>query len=131
MTGRRTVQITDRQWQRLGADHFDLRMIALVRDIYPESFVDVPDEELRRSITGLLPIASAYGLEDERSAATFILLTWLFGDDVDQRVPVVANVLNDPSISAAGKAGMLRNFMADVFALIDSDRDHAGQGVAP
>jgi hypothetical protein len=32
-------------------------MIALVRDIYPESFVDVPDEELRRSIARSSPMA--------------------------------------------------------------------------
>jgi hypothetical protein len=108
-------QISSEQWNQMGRDSFDARLIAIIRRNHPEQaekmdFVQVVGA-FRRQATK----AQHYGLNDEHSAATYVYTAWLMGEEFDTRIPAIAQILGDRRMRAIEKARALGNFSRLVF----------------
>jgi hypothetical protein len=112
------MQISQRQWDRIGRVSFEQRLIGVIRNFHPGRAAALDDAQLGAEINRQLRRATAYGLADERSAATYVHAAWLLGPEFDQRIPGIRQILVDPQIPAAGKAAALNDFSHLVFAAL-------------
>jgi uncharacterized protein (DUF2342 family) len=124
-------QISSEQWNQMGRDSFDARLIAIIRRNHPEQaekmdFVQVVGA-FRRQATK----AQHYGLNDEHSAATYVYTAWLMGEEFDTRIPAVAQILADRRMKSTEKATALANFSRLVFrTLSGGGADEAARSAA-
>ena len=108
-------QISSAQWNRLGQDSFDARLIAVIRRNHPEQAAKMDFGSLIGAFHRQTAKARRYGLNDEHSAATFVYTAWLMGEEFDTRIPAVAQILGDKKMLAVDKAQALGNFSKLVF----------------
>jgi hypothetical protein len=109
------ISISPAQWERLGQSDFTSRMVAVLREQFPEQTAASTNEQLAAPIPALVSRAATYGLVDEQSAAIFVLNTWLLGPDFDQRIPALRQILEEKQLSPGTKADALTNFSITVF----------------
>ena len=109
------VTITRTQWDQMGQDSFDSRLISIIRRNHPDQASRVPFADLVAAIHRQVAKAQCYGLRDERSAATYVYAAWLLGEEFDRRIPAVAQILQERRMPAADKATALGNFSKLVF----------------
>ena len=108
-------QISSDQWNRMGRDSFDARLIALIRRNHPDQAAKMDFGGLIGAFHQQTAKARHYGLNDEFSAATYVYTAWLMGDQFDTRIPAIAQILGDKNMLATDKARALGNFSKLVF----------------
>jgi hypothetical protein len=118
------ITISREQWDRMGQDSFDARLIAIIRRNHPEQAGRTDFADLTSAIRRQTAKARCYGLNDERSAATYVYTAWLLGEEFDSRIPAIAQILGERKTTAADKAAALGNFSKVVFHTL-SARDPA------
>ncbi len=109
------ISFTQGQFDQLGRSDFSSRMVAILREQFPDQTAAFTDEQLAAPIPELVSRAGGYGLTDEQSAAIFVLNTWLLGRDFDQRIPALKQILEEKQLSPGTKADALTNFSVTVF----------------
>jgi hypothetical protein len=115
------IHITNEQMARMGWLAFEARLVGLVRESYPGQCAHLDDDQMRLAIRPQMARARQHGLTDERSMATFVNAAWLLGENFDERVPALAQVLAAPALTAAEKARAIDDFQRSVFhALADA-----------
>jgi hypothetical protein len=123
-------QISREQWNRLGQDSFDARMIAVIRRHHPEQAARTDFASLGGAIHRQAARARGHGLADERSVATYVYTAWLMGEEFDRRIPAVAQILADKALTAADKSQALAAFSQLVFRTLDGGAHDVGRRVA-
>lgn len=123
-------QISREQWNRLGQDSFDARMVAVIRRNHPEQAARTDLASLVDAIRRHAARARSHGLADERSVATYVHTAWLMGEEFDSRIPAVAQILADKSMTAADKSQALADFSKLVFRALDGGANDAGRRAA-
>ena len=108
-------QISSEQWNQMGRDSFDARLIAIIRRNHPEQAAKMDFAALVGAFRRQAAKAQHYGLTDEHSAATYVYTAWLMGEEFDTRIPAVAQILADRRMKATEKAKALSNFTRLVF----------------
>jgi len=108
-------QISSEQWNQMGRDSFDSRLIAIIRRNHPEQARKMDFAALVGALRRQAAKAGHYGLTDEFSAATYAYTAWLMGEEFDTRIPAVAQILADRRMKATEKAKALSNFTRLVF----------------
>ena len=108
-------QISSEQWNQMGRDSFDARLIAIIRRNHPDQAQKMDFAATVGAFHRQAAKAQRYGLTDEHSAATYVYTAWLMGEEFDTRIPAVAQILNDKRMKAAEKARALGNFSRLVF----------------
>ncbi len=108
-------QISSEQWNQMGRDSFDARLIAIIRRNHPEQARKMDFAALVGAFHRQAAKAQHYGLTDEFSAATYVYTAWLMGEEFDTRIPAVAQILADRRMKAPEKARALSNFTRLVF----------------
>jgi hypothetical protein len=109
------ITISRQQWDRMGRASFQSRLVRILRDQFPVQTAAFTDATLAAPIPSLVERAHGYGLKDEQSAALFVLNAFLLGPHFDQRIPAIAQILNEPTLSPGTKADALTNFSTMVF----------------
>ncbi|MBC7664254.1 MAG: hypothetical protein H7276_10745 [Caulobacter sp.] len=112
------MQISSEQWSQMGRDSFVRRMLVIIRRHHPEKSASLTDEALSAAIQRQFERALGYGLADEQAAATYIHSAWLLGQEFDERIPGIHQVLVDPALPAARKAAALDDFTRTVFTIL-------------
>jgi hypothetical protein len=115
------------QWKRMGQGSFDERLIGIIRRNHPEQAGRLAFPELVGAIHRQAARAATYGLNDERSVATYVYTAWLLGEEFDQRIPAIAQILTEKTMPSIDKAEALGNFTKLVFHQLDGAT--AAQGV--
>lgn len=123
-------QISREQWNRLGQDSFDARMVAVLRRHHPEQVARVDFPVLVDAIRRQVVRARGHGLTDERSVATYVHAAWLLGEEFDRRIPAISQILADTTMTAAGKARALADFSRLVFRALGGAANDAGRRAA-
>ncbi len=118
-----TMQIDATQMSLLGRACFNARLARAIRTAYPSLSAAFSDAEFDEAFDVQRAVAHAHGLEDERSAASFVHAAWLLGNGFDLRIPAVARLLKDEALSAREKARALDEFTRVVFGIV---HDHGG-----
>lgn len=113
------ASMTQAQWDRMGQDSFDARMIAIIRRNHPELAAAMPLPDLVSAIHRQLAHARTYGLNDERSAATYVYAAWLLGEEFDRRIPALAQILRERRMTCPDKSAAIANFCTLVFRALD------------
>lgn len=108
-----------RQFNELGRQGFEQRLVKLIRGTYPQESADISPTELSRMIWEQVRRAERYGLVDEQSAATFVVTAWLLGVDFDTTIPSMRQLLNDPALSARSKSQAMADFTQVVFGELE------------
>ena len=108
-------QISSEQWNRMGRDSFDARLIAIIRRNHPEQAARMDLAQLVGAFQRQAAKARHYGLNDEHSAATYVYTAWLMGEEFDTRIPAVAQILADRRMKSTEKAKALGHFTRLVF----------------
>jgi hypothetical protein len=109
------IQISQDQWARMGQASFESRLVRILREQFPEQTAAFSDARLAEPIPSLVERAHGYGLKDEQSAALFVLNAFMLGPRFDQRIPAIAQILNEPQLSPGTKADALTNFTTTLF----------------
>ena len=65
------ISISQDQWDQLGKSNFESRMVAILREHFPDQTAASSDEQLAAPIPALMERAAGDGLVDEQSAAVF------------------------------------------------------------
>ncbi len=115
------IHITSEQMARMGWLAFEARLVALVRECYPRQCAHLDNEQMRVAIRPQMARARQHGLTDERSMATFVNAAWLLGENFDERIPALAQVLAAPTLAAADKARAIDDFQRAVFDALAVD----------
>jgi hypothetical protein len=89
--------------------------VRILREQFPEQTAAYSDGQLADPIPSLVERAHGYGLKDEQSAALFVLNGFMLGPRFDERIPAIAQILNEPTLSPGTKADALTNFTVTVF----------------
>lgn len=113
------ASMTRAQWNRMGQDAFDARLVAIIRRHHPGLAAAMPFADLVAAIHRQLAHARAYGLNDERSAATYVYAAWLLGEEFDRRIPAIAQILRERRMTCADKSAALGHFCTLVFRALD------------
>jgi hypothetical protein len=108
-------QISSEQWNQMGRDSFDARLIAIIRRNHPEQADKMDFAQVVGAFRRQSAKAQHYGLNDEHSAATYVYTAWLMGEEFDTRIPAVAQILADRRMKSTEKATALANFSRLVF----------------
>jgi hypothetical protein len=112
--------ISQAQWNRMGQDSFDSRLVAILRKHHPEQAARMPFADLIGAIHRQSAQARCYGLNDERSVATYVYTAWLMGEEFDRRIPSIAQILRERTMTSATKTEALANFSKLVFHSLES-----------
>lgn len=108
----------DQYWP-LGRASYLQRLIALIREHFPRQAAEFDDETLSEGLWEQTLLARRYGLEDERSAATFALTAWLLGKGFDRNIPALAQILDSDELSPTRKAQALSDFTLLLFQILE------------
>ncbi len=111
-------QISSEQWNQMGRDSFDARLIAIIRRNHPDQARKMDFAALVGAFHRQAAKAQHHGLTDEFSAATYVYTAWLMGEEFDTRIPAVAQILADRRMKAPDKARALSNFTRMVFCTL-------------
>ena len=109
------ASISQDQWDALGKQSFDTRVAALIRRSHPEQAARLEAPQLMAEIRRQAVRAQAYGLKSEHAVATYVYTAWLVGPEFDKRLPGLAQILNEPTLSGGEKAKALSDFTSSVF----------------
>ncbi len=112
------LTISKSQWDRMGQDSFDGRLVAILREHHPAQAAAMPFAELVRAIHRQTERARVYGLNDERSVANFVYTAFLMGEEFDRRIPAVSQILRDRRMTSAQKGQALTHFSQLVFGAL-------------
>ena len=115
----------------MGQASFEARLIAILRRRHPAQAGRMPLADLVKAIRHQTDRARDHGLSDEHSAATYVHTAWLLGDGFDRRIPAIAQILAEPTLTAADKARALTDFSTLVFrALAGAGTDAPARSAA-
>lgn len=117
------VTISQAQWDKMGQDSFDARLVAILRKNHPDQVSRMPFADLVAAIHRQTAQAVCYGLHDEHSVATYIYTAFLMGEEFDRRIPAINQILRERRMPSPKKAQALANFSKLVF--------HTLEGAAP
>ena len=106
------------QFEAIGRASYLQRMLDLIRGQYANQAEGLGDTSLREAIWEQTQLAGRYGLDDEQSAATFVLTAWLLGKGFDRRIPALAQILDSDQLCAADKAQALHDFTLVLFSTL-------------
>jgi len=113
------MKITAQQFRMLGRACFFGRLVHELRMAYPRFTVDVETARLVRALEVHVPAARSYGMHDEYSLAAYLHAAWLFGNNFDIRIPIIAQILSDPDLAARDKARALGDFSVVALRVIE------------
>lgn len=113
------LQISKSQWDTMGQDSFDARLIAILRQHHPKQANAMPFVELVQAIHRQTERARIYGLNDERSVAQYVYTSWLMGEEFDRRIPAISQILRDHGMTATQKGSALSHFSQLVFSTLE------------
>lgn len=125
------LKFSTEQFLPLGRDSYLRRLIALIRESFPRQADGFDDETLGQGLWEQTLLARRYGLDDERSAATFALTAWLLGKGFDRNIPALAQILDSDELSPSRKAQALLDFTRLLFHILEGGRTAIGQEAAP
>ena len=125
------LKFSTEQFLPLGRDSYLRRLIALIRESFPRQADGFDDETLGQGLWEQTLLARRYGLDDERSAATFALTAWLLGKGFDRNIPALAQILDSDELSPSRKAQALLDFTRLLFHILEGGRTTIGQEAAP
>lgn len=109
------MAISREQMTQMGQLALEDRLVQLLRECYAAQCAGLDNDQLRRAIRAQATRARQHGLTDERSVALFVNAAWLLGENFDERIPALAQVLAAPELSAAAKARAVDDFQRSVF----------------
>ncbi len=124
------VTISQAQWDKLGQDSFDARLIAILRENHPEQVARMPFAELVAAIHRQTAQAARYGLHDEQSVATYVYTAFLMGEEFDRRIPAISQILRERRMPSPTKAQALKDFSQLVFHTLEGGAAPAARGAA-
>ena len=107
--------ISKSQYDSMGQQSFDSRLIAILRKNHPEQMQRIEFPQLVGAIHRQSANAQRYGLHDERSVATYVYTAFLLGEEFDRRIPALSQILGERKMAAREKAAALSNFSKLVF----------------
>jgi hypothetical protein len=113
------ITISPDQWARMGQASFESRLVRILREQFPDQTAAFSDATLAGPIPSLVERAHGYGLKDEQSAALFVLNGFMLGPRFDERIPAIAQILDEPTLSPGTKADALTNFTTTLFHELD------------
>jgi hypothetical protein len=113
------VTISQAQWDKMGQDSFDARLIAILRKNHPEQVGRMPFADLVEAIHRQSAQAACYGLHDERSVATYVYTAFLMGEEFDRRIPAINQILRERKMPSPRKAQALTHFSTLVFHTLE------------
>lgn len=87
----------------------EMKLLNFLHALFPES-IEIPDEELIKTLQSVLEKASNYGFDAESDFAIYIITAYLLGVDFDTEFPVVNAILSAPGVIASQKAENLQNW---------------------
>lgn len=114
------MQILAGQLQQLSDRCFNDRLADFIYATYPVLSARIRRHELFAAFERIAPVANSYALTEEVAVGTFIHLSWLFGEGFDFRIPILSQVLTDPTLPPVLKVEALDNFAVAVFAGMDA-----------
>jgi hypothetical protein len=103
------------QFDALGRESYLQRLIDLIHDHFPQLAAEFDQEALAEGLWEQTLLARRYGLDDERSAATFALTAWLLGKGFDRNIPALRQILESDQLSPTRKAQALEDFTLLLF----------------
>jgi hypothetical protein len=112
------LTISKSQWDRMGQDSFDARLVAILREHHPAQAAAMPFVDLVHAIHRQTARARLYGLNDERSVANYVYTAFLMGEEFDRRIPAVQQILRDRRMTALQKGDALTHFNQLVFGTL-------------
>ncbi len=115
----------------LGRENYLQRLLALIREHFPRQAAEFDDETLAEGLWEQTLLARRYGLEDERSAATFALTAWLLGKGFDRNIPALTQILDSDELSPTRKAQALSDFTRLLFHILEGGRTGSGTEASP
>ncbi len=117
------------QYWLLGRENYLQRLLALIREHFQQAAGF--DETLGEELWEQALLARRYGLEDERSAATFALTAWLLGKGFDRNIPALTQILDSDELSPTRKAQALSDFTRLLFHILEGGRTGSGTEASP
>ncbi|MEN9903979.1 MAG: hypothetical protein RLZZ555_544 [Pseudomonadota bacterium] len=99
----------------LGRESYLRRLIAIIQEHFPGLAAEFDEEALADGLWEQTLLAKRYGLDDERSAATFALTAWLLGKGFDRNIPALRQILESDQLSPTRKAQALLDFTQLLF----------------
>ncbi len=87
----------------------EVKLLKFLHVLFPES-VEIPDEELIKTLQSLLEKASGYGFEEENDFAVYIITAYLLGVDFDTEFAAVSEILSEAGVAASDKAKNLQKW---------------------
>lgn len=115
------VTISQAQWDKMGQDSFDARLISILRTNHPQQVGRMPFTDLVAAIHRQTAHAGCYGLHDERSVATYVYTAFLMGEEFDRRIPAINQILRERRMPSPRKAQALSDFSKLVFHTLEHD----------
>lgn len=109
------VKISQAQWDKMGQDSFDARLVGILRKNHPAQVGRMPFADLVAAIHRQTAQAGCYGLHDEHSVATYIYTAFLMGEEFDRRIPAIQQILRERRMPSPKKAQALTDFSKLVF----------------
>ncbi|MDJ1479579.1 hypothetical protein QNI16_03725 [Cytophagaceae bacterium YF14B1] len=97
-----------------------------------ESFEDskqVSAAEMNRVMDSILKKAVNYGLDNEADLATYVITSYVLGENFDKEVPEAAKILNNTGYNSNQKAAFLETWTMQVIQALEND-DTLAQQVA-
>lgn len=125
------LRFSPAQYETIGRSSYLDRLVELIRSHFPRQAGSMDDEALAQALQEETGLARSYGLEDERSAATFALTAWLLGRGFDRRIPALAQILNSDELSPGKKAQALEDFTRILFSILEGQRQRKTEEMAP
>lgn len=113
------LKLSSAQCDALGRDSHLRRLIALIRDRFAGHAAGCEDATLGPALWEQTLLARRYGLDDERSAATFALTAWLLGQGFERNIAALAQILDSAALSPTRKARALEDFMLLLFHTLE------------
>jgi len=122
------IVISRAQWNRIGQDTFDARLVAIIRRHHPEQVARMPFAQLVEAIHRQVGRARCHGLNDERSVATYVYAAWLLGEEFDRRIPALKQILGERRMKASEKTAALADFCKLAFGKLAAHEAKAPAG---
>jgi hypothetical protein len=116
------IVISRKQWDRIGQESFDSRLVSIIRRNHPDQVARMPFAQLVEAIHRQIGRARCHGLNDERSVATYVYAAWLLGEEFDRRIPAIAQILDERHMRSADKATALADFCKLAFRTLSGAR---------
>ena len=116
------IVISRKQWDRIGQESFDSRLVSIIQRNHPDQVARMPFAQLVEAIHRQIGRARCHGLNDERSVATYVYAAWLLGEEFDRRIPAISQILDERHMRSADKATALADFCKLAFRTLSGAR---------